>query len=323
MRLAQPSVVRWRRVTQMKVAGKNIEVGGRLVRIGRLAAEGFEFVDEAMLTEIVKIRSGMDLFTFVQRLPGTTPDYDYPTEWDNVAAVPISTFEHWWTRQIPGKTRNMIRRSERRGLVCREVAFDDALVKGIWEIYNECPVRQGRAFPHYGKDIEAVRQMSGTFLGSSILIGAFLGEKLVGFVKLTVDDTRSQAAVMHIISLMEHRDKAPMNALIAESVIACEKRALPYLVYSKFSYWKKQRDSLSDFKVRNGFRRFDVPRYYIPLTRFGGLAFRLGLQHRMVDAIPEPVVVALRQFRQMCLERKTALPIKREDFARADKSDRR
>jgi hypothetical protein len=199
----------------------------------------------------------------------------------------------------------MVRRSEKKGLVVREVAFDDALVRGIWEIYNECPVRQGRPFPHYGKDIAAVRQMSETFLDSSVFIGAYFGEKLVGFVKLTVDETRSQAALMHIISLMKHRDKAPMNALIAESVKTCEKRAIPYLVYSKFSYWKKQRDSLSDFKERNGFRRFDVPRYYVPLTRFGKFAFQVGLHHGVLDSIPEPVVATFRRFRVMWYERKS------------------
>jgi hypothetical protein len=291
----------------MKIAGENITVSGRLVRIGRLEAEGFEFVKDpdAILTDLVKVKGGMDLFTFLQRLPATTAEYDYPMERDNVAAMPVSTFEHWWTWQINGKTRNMIRRSAKKGLELREVAFDDALVRGIWEIYNECPVRQGRPFPHYGKDINAVRQMSSTFLDSSTFIGAFLKEKLIGFVKLTTDEARSQAAVMHIISLIEHREKAPMNALIAESVKACEKRALPYLVYSKFSYWKKQRDSLSDFKERNGFRRYDVPRYYVPLTRLGRFAFHLGLQHGVLDSVPEPVVATLRRFRDMRQNRKS------------------
>jgi hypothetical protein len=285
---------------QLKIAGKNIEVGGRLVRIGRLAAEGFEFVErpEVIFADIVNTRRKMDLFTFIQRLPATTPEYKFPMEWDNVAALPVSTFQHWWTRQIDGKTRNMVRRSEKKGLVFREVAFDDALVRGIWEIYNESPIRQGRTFPHYGKDIEAVRQMSATFLDLSVFIGAFFGDKLIGFVKLTVDEVRSQAAVMHILSLTAHRDKAPMNALLAEAVKACEKRAIPYLVYSKFSYWKKQRDSLTDFKESSGFRRFDVPRYYVPLTRFGGLALHLGLQHGVLGAVPEPVVAALRRFRE-------------------------
>jgi hypothetical protein len=201
----------------------------------------------------------------------------------------------------------MVRRAEKKGLVLREVAFDDALVQGIWDIYNECYIRQGRPFPHYGKDIETVRQMSGTFLDASVFIGAFSGEKLVGFAKLTMDEARSQAAVMHIISLVEHRDKAPMNALIAESVKACEKRAVPYLVYSKFSYWKKQRNSLSDFKERNGFQRVDVPRYYVPLTRVGAFAFRLGLHHGVLASIPEPVVIELRRLRDAWYEHKRGI----------------
>ena len=130
----------------MKLGGKNIAIAGRFVRIGRLAAEGFEFVEdpETMLSAIARDRNGMDLFTFIQRLPATAPDYPYPMEWDNVAAIPLSTFDDWWTRQIGAKTRNMVRRSEKKGLILREVDFNDALVKGIWEIYNECPVRQGR-----------------------------------------------------------------------------------------------------------------------------------------------------------------------------------
>jgi hypothetical protein len=289
----------------MKLVGRDLTVEGRLIRIGRLEAEGFEFVEdpEFLLSQNVLARRGMDLFTFIQRLPAESPIYRYPMEWDNFAALPISTFEHWWARQIGAKTRNMVRRSEKKGLAVREVAFDDALVEGIWEIYNECPVRQRRPFPHYGKSLRAVREMSATFLDSSVFIGAYFGEKLIGFAKLTIDEARSQAALMHFISLVEHRDKAPMNALIAESVRACERRAIPYLVYSKFSYWKKQRDSLSCFKERNGFRRFDIPRYYVPLTPLGKVALRLGLHHGVLGCIPEPMVAGLRQLRDTWYER--------------------
>jgi hypothetical protein len=292
----------------MKLLGKELTIEGRLVRVGRLRAEGFEFVEEpnSLVADIARSGNGMDLFTFVERL-ARSPAYNYPMEWDNVAAMPISTFEHWWTQQISGKTRNMVRRSEKKGLIVREVAFDDALVRGIWEIYNECPVRQGRPFPHYGKDIEAVRQMSATFLDSSAFVGAFLDDRLVGFLKLTVDETCSQAAVMHIISLLAHRDTAPMNALIAEAVRVCEKRAIPHLVYSKFSYWKKQRDSLSDFKERNGFQRVDVRRYYVPLTRRGRVALSLGLHHGLYGSIPEPMVATLRRYRDIWYARVSAI----------------
>ena len=75
-------------------------------------------------------------------------------------------------------------------LSLREVPFDDVLVKGIWEIYNETPVRQGREFPHYGKDLETVHREEATFLDRSVFIGAFLQERLIGFVKLVADETR-------------------------------------------------------------------------------------------------------------------------------------
>jgi hypothetical protein len=261
----------------MKMYGKDIRLEGRLVRLARLADEGFEFLDEDPKPALAGLRgAGVDIFTFMERLPHTAPRFNYAVEWDNVAALPISTFEHWWTKQIDGKTRNMVRRAEKKGIVVREVPFDDTLARGIWDIYNECPVRQGRPFQHYGKDFETIREMSATFLETSVFIGAFLDEKLIGFVKLTVDDTRSQATVMHIISMIQHRDKSPTNALIAASVRACEQRSVPNLVYSRFAYGKKQRDSLSDFKESNGFKQIDLPRYYVPLTPLGHFAFRFG-----------------------------------------------
>jgi hypothetical protein len=288
----------------MKVCDKDVRVEGRLVRIARLAAEGFEFLDDPEAALGYLRGSGIDIFTFIERLPNTSPRYDYAMEWDNVAALPVSTFEHWWTKQIDGKTRNMVRRAEKKGVVVREVPFDDALVTGIWEIYNECPVRQGRPFQHYGKDIQTVQKMSATFLETSVFIGAFLDEKLIGFVKLTIDDTRSQATVMHIISMIQHRDKSPTNALIAESVRSCEQRDVPYIVYSHFAYGKKQRDSLSDFKESNGFKRIDLPRYYVPLTPMGRFALRLGLQHSLLEHVPEPVIAKLREIRNNWYERK-------------------
>jgi hypothetical protein len=290
----------------MKVCGKDLKIEGRLVRIACLAAERYEFLEEpeAALMALRESKTRIDLFTFTPQLPHTLPSYDYAMEWDNVAALPVSTFDHWWNRQIDGKTRNMVRRAEKKGVVVREVPFDDALVNGIWKIYNECPVRQGRLFPHYGNSVEKVRRMSATFPENSIFIGAFLDEKLIGFVKLTTDEARSQAAVMHIISLVGQRDKAPTNALIAQAVRSCEERGIPYLVYSRFAYGKKQRDSLTDFKESNGFRRVDVPRYYVPLTRVGGLAFRLGLHHRLLDHIPESIRAWLRDRRSAWYSRK-------------------
>lgn len=290
----------------MNVCGKDVAIQGRLIRIARLAHDGFEFLDnpQSAVSALRESRERIDLFTFLPRLPNTSPTHGYPLEWDNVAALQISTFEHWWNRQIDAKTRNMVRRAEKKGLAVREVPFDANLAKGIWEIYNECPFRQGRPFPHYGKDLQTVYKISSTFLETSVFIGAFLGNKLIGFMKLTSDDARSQAAVMHVITMVEHRDKAPANALIAQAVRCSESRNIPFIVYSKFSYGAKQRDSLSDFKESNGFQRVDLPRYYVPLSTIGAMAFRFGLHRSMLDHIPEPLLAKLLRLRKAWNSRK-------------------
>jgi hypothetical protein len=283
----------------MNVCGKQIKVEGRLIRIARLDADKYQFLDhpERIIEGLRRCGSRVDLFTFMQRLPETSPKYRYPMEWDNFAALPISTFDHWWTKQIGFKARNKAKQAEKKGVTVREIPFDETLVRGIWEIYNESPIRQGRQFPHYGKDLETVRTEEATYLDHSTFIGAFLGQKLIGFVKLVADETGTQAGLMNIVSLIQQRDKAPTNALIAQAVRSCAARGISYLVYSNFAYGKKQSDSLSDFKERNAFQRIDVPRYYVPLTPLGQAAFRLRLHHRLVDHFPEPLAAKLRELR--------------------------
>jgi hypothetical protein len=295
--------------TGLSFGGRELRVEGRLCRIAQLDGDGFKFLvdPEPMLAELRRTGLRVDLFTFMQSLPETSPKFSYPMEWDNLAVLPVSTFEHWWTEQIGNKTRNMVRQAQKKGVLVREVPFDDDLARGIWEIYNECPVRQRRIFPHYGKSFEAVRDMSATFFDSSIFIGAFEANKLIGFIKLTIDDTRTQAGIMHIISMLLHRDKAPTNALVAQAVRSCADRSIRHLVYANFAYGKKVQSSLSDFKERNGFKRVDIPRYYVPLTPWGRLALGLGLHRHMADRLPEPVAAKLRDLRNAWYQRKFRL----------------
>ncbi len=133
----------------------------------------------------------------------------------------------------------------------------------------------------------------------SVFIGAFLEGNLIGFAKLVSDEEQGQAGLMQIVSMIKHRDKAPTNALIAQAVRSCAKRGIPYLVYSNFSYGKKLRDSLADFKHYNGFQRIELPRYYVPLTLVGRAVLRLGLHHRLADRIPEPLVAQFRKLRSL------------------------
>jgi hypothetical protein len=276
--------------------------------------EKYEFLDDPTAV-IESLRSGrvrVDLFTFLQRLPESIlskalPKFDYPMEWDNLAVLPVSTFDHWWNHQIRSVPRNRARQAEKKGVNVREVPFDDTLVKGIWEIYNECAVRQGVKFLHYGRNMDWVRVHAGTFLDRSIFIGAFLGERLIGFIKLVADSARTQACTMHILSMVQHREKSPTNALIAQAVRSCADRSIRYLVYQNFSYGKKQGDSLSQFKEVNGFQRVDLPRYYVPLTAIGQVAFRLGLHRRLVDRLPQSLGAKLREFRKTWYHRKFRL----------------
>jgi hypothetical protein len=282
----------------ISVCGKDIKVQGRLLRIASLEGEKFTFPDdpEATIAALREQDTRIDLFTFLQRIPDATPRHSYHMEMDNFAVIPVSTFDQWWKR-LKSEARNRARQAEKKGVVLKEVPFDDDLLKGICEIYNETPIRQGRRFPHYGMTFERAREYAATFLDRSIFLGAFLDGRMVGFIKLVVDETRNHACAIHILSMIEHRDKAPTNALVAQAVRSCAERKIPFLVYENFTYGKKQGDSLSHFKEVNGFTRVDVPRYYVPLTPVGRLALRLGLHHKLVERFPEPIMAKLRDLR--------------------------
>jgi hypothetical protein len=281
----------------MKVCDMDVSVKGRLIRVARLAAEGYEVVEDpaAMVEGLRASGERIDVFTFVQDIAETIPKYGYLMEAENAAAVPISTFEHWWKRQTTDKVRNHVRRAEKQGVVVRRVLFDDDLVRGISAIYDETPMRQGRAFWHYGKGLEVVRQENGTFRDRSVFLGAFYRDELIGFAKLVF--SRSQAGLMQIVAMIRHRDKCASNALIAEAVRACAERQVPYLVYSKFTYGKKQHDSLADFKRANGFQRIELPRYWVPLTLIGRVGLRFGLHREVVTYVPEVALSQLRRAR--------------------------
>ncbi len=288
------------------ICDQEVRVEGRLLRMACLEADKYLFLDDPKpVLEGLK-QSGLraDIFTFMQKLPETKPRYGYPMEWDNLAALPVSSFDHWWTEQIGFKARNKAKQAHKKGVVLREVAFDETLAKGIWEVYNESPMRQREPNAHYGKSVETVYREEATFLDHSIFIGAYLDKKLIGFVKLVVDRSGTQAGLLNIVSMIRHRDKAPTNALVAEAVRACAQRNIPYLVYSSFAYGKKQTSTLADFKERNGFTRVDLPRYYVPLTAWGRVALRSGLHRRLVDYIPESVASRLRDLRSAWYARK-------------------
>lgn len=283
----------------VNACGKEVWIEGRVLRIAHVDGEKYTVPEdpEAFLRELRGCRERIDLFTFIQKPPETEPRYGYPMERDNLAVLPITTFDHWWKHQITNKVRNAARQAEKKGLEVREVPFDEVLLRGIVEIHNESPVRQGRRFPHYGMDLEGARRYAGTFPERSFFIAALDEGRPVGFMKLTVDESRNHACVVNILAMLSERNRAPTNAMIAQAVKSCAARGLSYLVYEHFTYGRRQTDGLSQFKESNGFRRMDVPRYFIPLTGWGKLALALGWHRRWTEFCPEFLADRYRDLR--------------------------
>jgi hypothetical protein len=85
----------------------------------------------------------VDIFTFAQMLPNTEKRYDYPAEPESVAAIRLTTYSDWWDR-LPQESRKNVRRAAKRGVEIRTQTLNDDIVRGIVDINNETPVRQGR-----------------------------------------------------------------------------------------------------------------------------------------------------------------------------------
>src|SRR5207245_2517637 len=90
------------RLAYMKVCGRDIKIQGRLVRIACPELDSYESLGDpdAVLNGLRKSAVRVDLFTFMQSIAEASPKYAYPMEWDNLAVLPVSTFDHWWNHQI-------------------------------------------------------------------------------------------------------------------------------------------------------------------------------------------------------------------------------
>lgn len=287
-----------------RVDGREIVVTGNLFKIARFKDEWYAGTDSPdLLIELLKQRRmKADLITFMQRPPDTTPKFGYYMEWDNLAAISLENMDHWWKKQIPKQTRNHVRRAQKSGVILKVAEFDEELVKGISEIYNESPIRQGRHFWHYKKDLESIRKTHSTYLDNCDFIGAYLDGKLIGFVKLVyVGET---ARTMQIISMFAHRDKAPTNALIAKAVEICCDKGIKFLVYGQYDYGKGSGRSLAVFKKENGFKKILFPRYYIPLSLKGKIFLALKLHRGLREMLPEGLILFLIEVRKKWYLRK-------------------
>jgi hypothetical protein len=277
-----------------------VEIGGQAYAVTRgavtmvtLEDEWYDDVrDPEWVIKTLKSSRGFkpDIFTFWQRLPDIEPTHAFHIEWEEVAVLPIKSYDHWWNNQIKSRTRNQIRKAEKEGIVVRETVYDDDFVRGMTTIFNEAPVRQGRRFWHYGKDFETVKRQFSRFIFREHMIGAYYKNEFIGLIML--GNAGRYGLTGQIISTIRHRDKSTNNALIAKAVEVCEKKGLPYLVYL---FWSD--DSLAEFKRRCGFEKTRVPRYFVPLTQKGKLALKLGFHRGWKELLPNELKRSFKKLR--------------------------
>jgi hypothetical protein len=282
-------------------------ITGRIIKLARLKDEDFQadgpLANPQLYIERLRDsnRARVDLFTFAESLTDPTPYLPYKHVFESVAAVRIISYEDWWANCVSSDLRCDVRKARKRGLEVRSITFGPALIRGISEIYNELPVRHGRIFWHYGKGLAEVELENRTYLDRSEFVGAFLGEELVGFLKMVY--VGQYARLMQIIAKSAHRDKRPMNALLAKAVELCAGRGCSHLTYGRYRYCE-QADSLSAFKKRNGFEEILVPRYFVPLSGLGTIALRLMWHRGWRTLVPERVQAALKKLRCRLYEMK-------------------
>lgn len=263
------------------VNGIEISISGRFPRVAKLYGEYHEYVGGDMEAFLTGVRKNVkaDIFTFVQPIEDRTPKYDFPRQPDPVAVLPIETYEKWWKQTINDKTRNMIRKAGKKGVTIQQVEFNDELVKGIKEVYDESPLRQGKPFKHYKKSFEVLKEAHASYLDRAFFVGAYFEGKLIGFMKVIV--VGKSASIMQIISMVSHRDKAPTNALLGKVVEICAERGITNLQYGIWS-----RRSMGDFKLHHGFQEVELPRYFVPLNPRGSVALGLKLHRGLMDVLP-------------------------------------
>jgi len=274
----------------MIVDDKEIKVTGKLVKIAELKEDWDEDIEdpEAFIKGLKSSGVKADIFTFIQRLPESRPKYNYQMEWDSIAAIPITTYENWIKKQIVQNSRKKIGLAQRKGIIIKLIDFNDELVKGILDIYHETPILQGKPNRQYNTNFETAKKLNASFLDRAQFIGAFYKDELIAYIKLV--SAGKFMRTMGILAKVSHRDKGPMNLLLAKAVEICVEKKMPYLIYSKFNYGKRGSQKLKDFKRNLGFESIILPRYYVPLTGWGIIILQLKLHREIVEYFPKKLI---------------------------------
>jgi hypothetical protein len=285
---------RWIKVPSLDVNGKKLFARGKWLKTATVRGEEMMESDlekpEAYI-EKLRVDKGRtlkaDIFTFTQKLPATLPKYSYPFEWESIAAIHLIKFNEWW-EALPQETRKNVRRAQKRGVRVTTREFDDALIQGIRGVNDDSPLRQGMANAYYGRSFDETKERYGEFEGRCDFICAHFGDELIGFLHLIYRG--DVASILNLTTKPSHFDKRPANALMAKAAEICDAKGISYITYGQYNYGNKRNSPLRQFKIRNGFEEILVPRYFVPITRWGSFCMRLKLHLGPVGILPHWVI---------------------------------
>jgi hypothetical protein len=285
---------RWIPVVAAEVNGSKLIVKGKWLKTAVVRGEDMmvsELANPELYIEKMSYYGNRvlkaDVFTFTQKLPATQPKYAYPADWESIAAIHLLSYDEWW-QNLPQETRKNVRRSQKRGVHVTIAEFSDDLIQGIRKVNDESPLRQGTVNAYYGLSFDETKDRYGEFVGRCDFICAYFGDELIGFLHLVYRG--EVASILNLTTKPSHFDKRPSNALVAKAVEVCDAKNIAYLTYGLYNYGNKRDSPLRDFKIRNGFREILVPRYYVPLTRWGRFCVKTKLHRGLVGILPHWVI---------------------------------
>ena len=193
----------------------------------------------------------------------------------------LNSYDEWWNA-VGKKTRNMVRKAEKNGVITSAVHPTEELANNICKIYNSSRKKQKRKNSNFGKTKEQVLKEI-TSSPKNIFIVSRLRDEVVGFSQLIFhSDT---VFIKRLVSLEKYWDKGINNALIAKLFDISAQRGIKKVIFAHWSPWDFYEPSLIDFAMHSGFRLCKVNRYYAPLTWNGKIVIQLLTSKRIVYAI--------------------------------------
>jgi GNAT superfamily N-acetyltransferase len=230
----------------------------------------------------------MDVFTFWNRVPNKAVlTVDGKVEMDNIAALPITSLDHWWNVQVSRKVRNVIRKAVKNKVVVQHGSFCEEYYEELYSLYHGITFRQNKPFTHRHESLEQIKFGLGKLLNHRFeILNAYHNEKLIGTLGLLYSE---ETSLIGNFTVADEYQKLGVPSLLIEKAVESTVNAKKKLLI--YTHWKTDKeasnDSLRDFKRHCGFQEMKVARYYVPLTFKGKVVIFLGLHKGKWGLMPQ------------------------------------